>query len=654
MRLVLITFLFLFALSASAQRKLSGTSLPDSRLSGENNEENDNKKKTSDVETEVESYKIISIENDTTYVDTSLTIQKAYKYNYLRRDDFGLLAFQNIGQTFNRLTYDFDDLSNSPKFGARARHFNFMEAKDINYYRVPTPFTELYFKTVFEQGQNVDAFFTTNIKPNVNLSIAYKGLRSLGNYQNSLTSTGNLRMTFNYNTKNERYYAKTHFVAQDLMNQENGGLTAEGERLYIEKIPEYDERSSVAVQYQNAENQLDGKRFYLDHFYKLKARDSLSKYELRINHRLNFSDKEYRFQQENSTNIYGETYENKDLYNEVEYQYIKNQVGASYIQPDLGALEGFIEYTDYNYGYQSVILKDNEVIPNRIKEDVVGIGGKYQNNFAGINLKAQAIYNLSDTFEGYDLKADAAYQIDSLNSVQAGIKLNSARPNFNTLLFQSDYKNYNWHNPDFSNVETQSLSASINSEKFGDYKASLTQINNYTYFGLIDNPDATSSVDSLVKPMQSGKEVRYFKLQASKDFELGKFALANDVIYQNVLAGESAFHVPEFVTRQSLYYKDYWFQKALYLQTGFTFNYFTDFKSDAYDPILAEFFVTDQNLKSFYTLDFFFNAKVRTARIYFKVENFTTIFEGNNNFVAPRHPYRDFAIRFGIVWNFFM
>ena len=38
-------------------------------------------------------------------------------------------------------------------------------------------------------------------------------------------------MTLNYNTKNERYYAKTHLVAQDLMNQENGGLTAEGERL---------------------------------------------------------------------------------------------------------------------------------------------------------------------------------------------------------------------------------------------------------------------------------------------------------------------------------------------------------------------------------------------------------------------------------------
>ncbi|MDN6279592.1 MAG: putative porin [Psychroflexus sp.] len=657
MRLVLIISIFFFALSASAQRKLTGTptNRPSITLDDEEESDDDSEKKDiKEVETEVSSYKIITMANDTTYVDTTLTIQKNYKYNYLRRDDFGLLGFQNIGQTFNRLTYDFDKLSNSPQFGARARHFNFMEAEDINYYDVPTPFTELYFRTVFEQGQNVDAFFTSNIKPNFNLSIAYKGLRSLGSYQNTLTSTGNLRLTLNFNTKNKRYYAKTHFVAQDLMNQENGGLTAEGERLYINKIPEYDERSSVAVHYQNAENQLDGKRFYLDHFYKLKAADSTSKYELRVNHSINFSDKEYRFTQKEATDIYGETYENKDLFNEVEYQYVKNKFGASYLQPDLGVLEGFIEHTNYNYGFKSIVLQNEQTIPNRIKEDVVSVGGKYANDIAGIQLKANAVYNLSDTFEGYDLKASASYQIDSLNLAQAELKLNSARPNFNTMLFQSDYKNYNWYNPDFSNIKTQSLSVLFNSQTFGSYKASLTQINNHTHFGLIDNPDASSSVDSLVKPMQSNAQVQYFKLQASKDFDFGSFALANDVIYQNVMSGESAFHVPEFVTRQSFYYKDYWFNKALYLQTGFTFNYFTDYKSDGYDPVLAEFFVLDENFKNFYTLDFFFNAKVRTARIFFKLENFTTLLEGNNNFAAPRHPYRDFAIRFGIVWNFFM
>ena len=55
----------------------------------------------------IDLYKIISVENDTTVVDTSLTVEKLYKYNYLRKDNFELLSFSNEGQTYNSLAYDF-------------------------------------------------------------------------------------------------------------------------------------------------------------------------------------------------------------------------------------------------------------------------------------------------------------------------------------------------------------------------------------------------------------------------------------------------------------------------------------------------------------------------------------------------------------------
>ena len=143
----------------------------------------------------ISAYKIISVQGDSTFVDTTLTIQKDYKFNYLRKDNFELLPFNNIGQTYNSLAYNLKGEELIPKFGARARHFNFMEARDIMYFEVPTPLTELYFKTVPEQGQNLDAFFTINTSERINFSIAYRGLRSLGKYQNSLTSTGNFRAT---------------------------------------------------------------------------------------------------------------------------------------------------------------------------------------------------------------------------------------------------------------------------------------------------------------------------------------------------------------------------------------------------------------------------------------------------------------------------
>ena len=177
-----------------------------------------------EIKPKIEDYLIISHRNDTTYVDTTLSIRKEYKFNYLRKDNFGLMPFSNLGQTYNSLTYNFQNTSLMPSFGARARHFNYMEIEDINYYRVPTPFSEMFFKTAFEQGQLADSFFTVNTSPRFNFSIAYKGMRSLGKYQHILTSTGNFRFTTNYQTKNKKYNFRGHIVTQDLLNQENVSL----------------------------------------------------------------------------------------------------------------------------------------------------------------------------------------------------------------------------------------------------------------------------------------------------------------------------------------------------------------------------------------------------------------------------------------------
>ncbi|MBA3985402.1 MAG: hypothetical protein H0X63_02235, partial [Flavobacteriales bacterium] len=220
-------------------------------------------------------YKIISYERDTTYVDTTLTLAKDYKFNYLRRDDYELMPFSNLGPAYNTLAYDFSTVRLKPLFGARGRHFNFMEVEDIDYYHVPTPLTELYFKTAFEQGQQLDAFFTINTSERFNFSVAYKGVRSLGNYQNMLTSSGNFRFTSNYQSANKRYNARVHVVFQDLYNQENGGLKPAFIPLFINDDRDFRDRGRLEVQFENAENVLEGKRFYLDHEYAfINVRDS--------------------------------------------------------------------------------------------------------------------------------------------------------------------------------------------------------------------------------------------------------------------------------------------------------------------------------------------------------------------------------------------
>ena len=158
-------------------------------------------------------------------VDTTLSLQKLSRFNYLRKDDLTLLTFSNVGQAYNRLTYDPQYGQLMPLFAAQSQHENYQSAEEINYYRVPTPLSELYFKTGFEQGQQLDAFFTVNTSERLNISLAYKGVRSLGQYQHILNSTGNFRGTLSYDSEDGRYYLKGHLAAQDILNQQNGGLT---------------------------------------------------------------------------------------------------------------------------------------------------------------------------------------------------------------------------------------------------------------------------------------------------------------------------------------------------------------------------------------------------------------------------------------------
>ena len=76
---------------------------------------------------------------------------------------------------------------------------------------------------------------------------------------------------------------------------------------------------------------------------------------------------------------------------------------------------------------------------------------------------------------------------------------------------------------------------------------------------------------------------------------------------------------------------------------------------DAYNSLLGEFYLqNEQKLGSFPMLDFFINAKIQQTRIYLKAEHFNTLFSSEPNYYsAPNYPYRDFVIRFGLVWNFF-
>lgn len=606
--------------------------------SNQNLDQNPNK-----VKPTVDLYKIYSLQKDTTYVDTSLTIQSEYKYNLLRKDIFGLLPFANEGHTYNTLNFGLINKSSFPNFGFTAKHFNYLEVNDVKYYSVPTPLTDLYFKTVMEQGQTLDAFLAVNTKPNLNFSIAYRGLRSLGKYVNNLTSSGNFRFTTSYFTNDKRYVLNAHFTGQDISNQENGGIV-NIEEFETSEEP-FNERERIRVFFTNATSLLKGNRFFIDHSFKLNKTNPNS---LVFTHQFNQEYKFFQFTQPTINERFGNSFTNS-ISNKTRYNHFYNKFGVAYKTKNYGDLEFFVDDNNYNYYYNSVVYDSNGnvTVPNSISDRINMIGGNYSYLINKVNVRLQMAQSISDQSIS-NIEANASYKLNDDYSFQFKYQKLNSLPNLNFSLYQSGYVDYNW-SKNFKNEKLNQFEFSAQT-KWLNVSATYKVLNDYLFF---DNQ--TNDITRLtVKPIQYDKTINYLSVKANKEIKLWKLALDNTVLYQSVDQSNNIVNVPQIVTRNTLYFTDYVFKKAMLIQTGITFQYFTKYYANDYNPLLGEFYVqNERKIGDFPLLDFFINARVKQTRIFLKAEHFNSAWTGYDFYTAPNYPYRDFMIRFGLVWNFF-
>lgn len=591
-------------------------------------------------------FKIISHLKDTTLIDTTLSLKKERKFNYIRSNNFELVALHNLGQTYNKLAYDFNGTRLMPQTGFRAKHYNFYEVEDVSYYRVPTPSSELFYKSGIQQGQVLNSLVTMNLTPQLNLSVAYKGLRSLGDYRNSLASHQNFTITSSFETISKRYQARVHFVAHNLMNEENGGLTTTSLDLFTLDDKDSQDRERLDVNFTDAESTLKGKRYYLEQAFNIwQHQDTINNNtsHLQVGHEFTHSRKHYTFDQSTANSLFGTAYQ-AQITDSTNHQTTDNALFLELKSPYvLGALRFKTTYSHFNYGYKNILYLDTQTIPEKLKGNTVSVAANWDANLKSISVNAGAGAIIQGDFNGNYISGTAGYSNDSLFTAKATLMLQSQSPNFNFLLNQSDYINYNWHS-DFENENTRFLGFAFESDKWLDAEASITQKDFYTYF------------DESSRPKQYNDALSYLKVKAHKAITYKKFTLDNTLLYQKVATGNEVFKVPEFVTENSFFFTDYIFKgDPLFLQTGVTFKYFTKYQANEFNSLLNEFVLQNSSEIGGYPMfDVFVNAQIRRTRLFLKAENVSSFWTGREYFATPTTPYRDFTVRFGLVWNFFI
>ena len=604
-------------------------------------------------------YKIISYGRDTTNLDTTLTIKKEYRYNYLRMDDFELMPFANMGQQYNELGKDFSSTTYFPEIGAAAKHRGYFEKEDINYYNVPTPMTELMFKTTMEQGQFLDAMLTFNLSKRFNASLAYTGFRSLGKYRYEQARDEKFRVTFNYVTQNGRYSLRGHIAAQELEDEESGGLL---ERSQFEGgLDDFSDRRKVDLLYTNAKSRILGKRYFLDHRYTLfgRSKDSTDTdpTTLAIGHEISYETRFYDFVQTQRHSAFGEDPFLVPIEDRARLKTMYNRGSVEFSNKTLGKVSGTIDLYNYNHYFNSLLITPEGTIDNELAGEEVIVGGTYKNQIGNFLLEGKVNYTVTGALTGNALDAKASYRINDNNIFRGGIHLSSCMPNFNFLHHQSDYRNFNWQNDgNFENIRTKNLGFSYDSRKFGLLEVQFSTLDHYSYFASTASQEqvANGLETAFVRPFQETGSVTHLRAKYSKELKWRKWALMNTVLYQNVGQDNQVLNLPQLVTRNTLYFSSDVFKKAMFLQTGITFKYFSTYTMDAYHPLLGEFYIqNNEEFGGYPLLDVFINAKVRQTRIYFKAEHLNSLFSEPNYYSAPNYPYRDFVIRFGLVWNFF-
>ena len=623
----------------------------------------------------IRNYKIYNDNDTNTYVDTTLTIEKDYRFNYLRKDYFELLPMPNVGQGFNKMGYDFTKRQLSPEFGARGLNYGYINREDVQYYEVPTPLSELFFKTTFEQGQLLDALISVNTSPNFNITIAHKGLRSLGNYVDSRTNATNLRLSTQYKNFNDRYRLRTHFVAQKLGFQENGGLDSLSVYFFEKAVEDLDydgflDRSRLVTNIE-AQNSIQGKRYYFDQSYKtLRINKDSIDYRLNIGHSFAYETKNQLFEYSKLNDFFG-----KDLVADSEGNFVsgtikdihklrsyRNLFYATYKIPKVGDFDFIIQLDKWNY------FKVNDQ-PDQVNFEGIQeidfsqqtIGVNWKKIIYGYKLNFQLKKTLKENFGSSLIRLDLKKNYNKID-LRTEATYRTQSPNFNFHLFRSSLSDYNWSNSDWLLEKVSSIKAEIEHNKWGKLTLDWQQINDYLYFEDI-TPLENFTKQNIISPSQSPNKINYLKARFFQKLKFWKLGLVNTIQFQEVKSTflkdvnrhvSSPLNVPKWITRTSLVLDTYVFKKALYIQTGGTFQYFSEFYADQYNPVLGEF--ASQNrimIGNYPRLDFFLNAKIQQTRFFIKYEHFNSNRTGYNFFAAPFVPYRDRSIRFGLVWNMF-
>ena len=580
--------------------------------------------------------------SDKKVFDTVFTVDKSYMFTqFNNKDNFGKIQFSNIGSGYQDLVFNVNKEQNLALLPTKKSHF-ILGIDDVRYYDVKTPTTSFVYHNAMKQGAALQSTYTQNIGKNFNFAVEYMGLRSQGLYRRELAASNNFIFSAKFNSNNNRYKFFTHYIHQNVNNEENGGIADMS--LFLGDDSRFKNRQNLPVNLENTETRFSYRRYYFSQEFQFINSE---RFPFKVRHTIFHQANKYRYLQTGT-----ESYYQKPLLEDFyPYAYkfsknLSNTVSLLFDKPTF-KLEAGVRHQLINLGTDRELPTSVGVaIPLDNKENRLGAVGNLEIKLWNkIDLRSNLEYSNGAKFGNF-LRSENQLKLEPIKDyiLDAYVNFQTSKPSFNYLINPSFYQDFNYNFMNASNQNILEIGGKVNLKWFQSaIFANYFKIDNYAYF----------TEDYL--PKQSAASLNISQIGGEATFSYKKFNLNTKLLFQTALSEKDLFPMPNFVGRLNVFYQSKAFKKAAEIQTGIKVYYFSTFDSRAYSPLLNEF-VLSSNASAIGgkpIADAYFNMKVKRMMIFAEAQHFNTTFMKNRSFAAPIFPIYDFRLNLGIVWYLF-
>ena len=580
--------------------------------------------------------------SDKKVFDTVFTVDKSYMFTqFNNKDNFGKIQFSNIGSGYQDLVFNVNKEQNLALLPTKKSHF-ILGIDDVRYYDVKTPTTSFVYHNAMKQGAALQSTYTQNIGKNFNFAVEYMGLRSQGLYRRELAASNNFIFSAKFNSNNNRYKFFTHYIHQNVNNEENGGIADMS--LFLGDDSRFKNRQNLPVNLENTETRFSYRRYYFSQEFQFINSE---RFPFKVRHTIFHQANKYRYLQTGTESYYQKPLlEDFDPYAYKFSKNLSNTVSLLFDKPTF-KLEAGVRHQLINLGTDRELPTSVGVaIPLDNKENRLGAVGNLEIKLWNkIDLRSNLEYSNGAKFGNF-LRSENQLKLEPIKDyiLDAYVNFQTSKPSFNYLINPSFYKDFNYNFMNASNQNILEIGGKVNLKWFQSaIFANYFKIDNYAYF----------TEDYL--PKQSAASLNISQIGGEATFSYKKFNLNTKLLFQTALSEKDLFPMPNFVGRLNVFYQSKAFKNAAEIQTGIKVYYFSTFDSRAYSPLLNEF-VLSSNASAIGgkpIADAYFNMKVKRMMIFAEAQHFNTTFMKNRSFAAPIFPIYDFRLNLGIVWYLF-